>query len=246
MSLKRRHVALFFASMAAIAVSVSGQEKTPPAVEYPRPDLSGETAREVVRVADVNRVVVRVDGEEVEIRLHGVSPIRDAEKVGELTTDVGWLAASNLLRGESVYLLNRASHHVGDATIEVASMYRAPDGLFVNLELIRQGYARSDLNAGDELVKVFGRFEDRARSLEKGMWGSARIPLAAASKRVTDGSAQGAPSKPVSDSMIVYVTKSGSKYHLEGCGHLRNSRIPTKLGEARKKYEPCKTCRPPK
>lgn len=43
----------------------------------------------------------------------------------------------------------------------------------------------------------------------------------------------------------VYVTKSGTKYHREGCSSLRNSRIAISLDEAAKKYNPCSRCSPP-
>jgi competence protein ComEC len=44
----------------------------------------------------------------------------------------------------------------------------------------------------------------------------------------------------------VYVTKTGSKYHCEGCRFLSKSKIPIGLEEARKKYEPCSVCKPPR
>ncbi|MCB5246802.1 MAG: hypothetical protein LHW57_02085 [Candidatus Cloacimonetes bacterium] len=44
----------------------------------------------------------------------------------------------------------------------------------------------------------------------------------------------------------VYVTKTGEKYHLEGCRHLRfRSKIPIAVATAIEEgYEPCKTCKP--
>ncbi|MCB1188458.1 hypothetical protein KDL29_14945 [bacterium] len=44
---------------------------------------------------------------------------------------------------------------------------------------------------------------------------------------------------------VVYVTKTGKKYHLDGCQYLRQSKIKTTLAEARKAYDPCKVCKPP-
>lgn len=44
--------------------------------------------------------------------------------------------------------------------------------------------------------------------------------------------------------VTVYVTRTGTKYHREGCRHLR-SKIPMSLKEAKQRYEPCKVCRPP-
>lgn len=48
------------------------------------------------------------------------------------------------------------------------------------------------------------------------------------------------------EDIIVYITKSGKKYHVDGCDSLCNSKIPIKLSEAKKKgYGPCKGCNPP-
>jgi micrococcal nuclease len=45
---------------------------------------------------------------------------------------------------------------------------------------------------------------------------------------------------------IVYVTNSGSKYHVDGCSSLRRSRIAVTLADAaRSGYGPCSICNPP-
>ncbi len=44
----------------------------------------------------------------------------------------------------------------------------------------------------------------------------------------------------------VYVTKSGTKYHLSSCSHLSKSKIEKTLSDAKAAgYTPCKTCKPP-
>lgn len=43
----------------------------------------------------------------------------------------------------------------------------------------------------------------------------------------------------------VYVTKTGAKYHRDGCSSLSRSRIPIKLSLAATTYGACKNCRPP-
>ena len=45
--------------------------------------------------------------------------------------------------------------------------------------------------------------------------------------------------------IIVYITKSGAKYHRSECQHLSKSKIPIDLESAKKKYSPCGTCKPP-
>jgi hypothetical protein len=49
----------------------------------------------------------------------------------------------------------------------------------------------------------------------------------------------------VSIEQTVYVTNTGTKYHLEGCKYLSHSKRPMKLSEARKRYKPCSVCNPP-
>src|SRR5689334_3433260 len=44
---------------------------------------------------------------------------------------------------------------------------------------------------------------------------------------------------------VVYVTKTGSKYHTSSCSSLRSSKIAMPLKDAAAKYQPCKICRPP-
>jgi cbb3-type cytochrome oxidase cytochrome c subunit len=45
--------------------------------------------------------------------------------------------------------------------------------------------------------------------------------------------------------ITVYVTKTGEKYHRDGCRYLRRSKIPMSLKEAAARYGPCSVCKPP-
>jgi biopolymer transport protein ExbD len=46
--------------------------------------------------------------------------------------------------------------------------------------------------------------------------------------------------------VTVYVTKTGKKYHSDGCRYLSNSKIAMTLKDAKAKgYTPCSVCRPP-
>lgn len=44
---------------------------------------------------------------------------------------------------------------------------------------------------------------------------------------------------------VVYVTETGSKYHLNGCQYLRKSQIATPLWKAQMNLSPCSNCKPP-
>ena len=47
--------------------------------------------------------------------------------------------------------------------------------------------------------------------------------------------------------VVVYVTKTGEKYHSDGCQYLRKSQISISLDDARASgYTPCSKCHPPR
>lgn len=52
------------------------------------------------------------------------------------------------------------------------------------------------------------------------------------------------PAPPVGET-VVYVTKTGEKYHAGSCRYLRQSRIAMKLKDAALRFGPCSVCKPP-
>lgn len=44
------------------------------------------------------------------------------------------------------------------------------------------------------------------------------------------------------DEEIVYITKTGTKYHASGCRHLKKSSIPIELSKAKARYGACSVC----
>ena len=46
--------------------------------------------------------------------------------------------------------------------------------------------------------------------------------------------------------VTVYITRTGTKYHRNGCRYLRKSKIPISLKEAKQHYGPCSVCNPPR
>lgn len=66
-----------------------------------------------------------------------------------------------------------------------------------------------------------------------------------ASFEITEQDAVGEPAENVQKQGYVYITKSGSKYHLDGCRYLSQSKIAIDLEAAKQKYGPCSVCKPP-
>lgn len=55
------------------------------------------------------------------------------------------------------------------------------------------------------------------------------------------------PQRRDEDSITVYVTRTGEKYHRGTCRYLSRSKIPTTLRDAKRNgYDPCSVCRPPR
>jgi endonuclease G, mitochondrial len=55
-----------------------------------------------------------------------------------------------------------------------------------------------------------------------------------------------APPASQDDNILVYVTRTGKKYHAVGCRSLSRSQIPMTLAKTKARYEACKICNPPK
>ena len=147
------------------------------------------------------------------------------------------LFLNNLLKGEKVCLLTDSQQQKTDKYGRTLSyVYRMPDGLFVNAEIIRQGYGHAYTEYPFYYQKQFQQLEGFAKKSQKGLWSSAGITasIKAEEKSKTDES-----------NIIVYITKTGSKYHRSGCLYLSESSIPISLKEAKVRYGPCSVCNPP-
>lgn len=59
-------------------------------------------------------------------------------------------------------------------------------------------------------------------------------------------SSSAAPATDPQQSVTVYVTKTGEKYHRAGCQYLKKSCIPISLDDAKRSYSPCSKCNPPR
>lgn len=113
------------------------------------------------------------------------------------------------------------------------------DGTFLNAEIIRQGYGFAYTAFPFRYLNEFRNLEREARENGRGLWGSNSNRPAARQPAP--------PTNPRSDpqTIVVYVTKTGDRYHRDGCRYLARSQIPMPLAEAAKRYIPCSVCRPP-
>lgn len=248
-------------SPAGGAPSEPGMPPTPPLVAR---DFRETPAFKVIRVVEGDTVVLSMDGRQKRVGLIGV-----ALPEGAPVLDAARRALANLLEGEQVFVEYDARWNVPDrGGRDWAYVFRAPDGLFANFEMIRQGYARVATDDFDH-AKLFRAYEVRAQQCRKGIWGAPPPAIAnnddtAAKPRAaaTDSEPRAArPSRPGANEsketrsaapdaggndVMVYITTTGKRYHKQDCEHVKKSGRPMSLREAKAKgLTPCQSCEPP-
>lgn len=250
-SAARTRVAMGFVfPVAALALAaLTPAQDAPQAPRLPRKDFADKPALRVLEISGFDAIVIERDGQRVRHRLSG---IKAPANPGDERRAEQFLA--QLLGGESVYIDVAATeaHEAARAAPRVFA-YRSPDGLFVNLELVRQGYVPADADSAAEFRDQFLACEKLAAGAGKGVWGKAsranattrasRSEPSEPSTRPSEASG-GAPA--ANSETTVYVTKSGSRYHRKDCQHVRGGSSAIPLGEAKSRgLKPCQRCRPP-
>jgi micrococcal nuclease len=228
-----------------------------------------------MRVVDGDTIVVLTEKSKTSIstakvRLIGVDtpetvhPFKPVERYGKEASTF----LTNMLKGEDVYLLYEGKTPTKDKYGRLlAYVYRAPDGLFVNAEIVRQGYGYAYVNYPFKYMGQFKQLERAARTTRRGLWVPAKkstpvvsTPKKEPAKKPATVIVKPTTPKPVIKPVVppvvrprpptatrqVYRTRTGKKYHLGSCRYLRSSRIPISLSEAKRRYGPCSVCGPPR
>lgn len=160
----------------APAVPDGSAETVPPTIPYPIEDFTEDKAYQIIRIVDGDTVRIDYEGTDTSVRLIGVDtpetvhPNRPEEEYGKEAS----MFLHNLLQGESVYLRFDAEKTDGLGRMS-AYLYRAPDGLFVNLEIVRQGYGHAYTDFPFEYIDFFLHYSERARLTEKGLWAEQEV-----------------------------------------------------------------------
>jgi micrococcal nuclease len=216
----------------------------PGAPRFPHKDFGRAPEYDVVRVVSGDTLICKVADASQRIGLIGVAAPALSQPFGREAQQ--WL--EDLLRGETVYLdYPPGRRETDEFDRHLAYVYRAPDGLFVNLEVVRQGYATVPEGRSSEHRALFEHFEKRAKEQQRGQWGS-RSPGPSDSQPAAGGDRSRAESQPnrSADGTIVYVTPSGKKYHRADCRFVRGSGTPISLKDAKARgLTPCLRCKPP-
>lgn len=157
------------------------------------------------------------------------------------------------LLGEIVYLQFDPLTNRDSKKRRVVYLFRAPDMLFVNLELIRQGYAKYNPTQSSLHTSLFEYYASKAKELQRGIWNPDAEAVAWATKpsdepdplekSQVEEQINNSNPQPV-DPNSVYITKSGKSYHKKGCSHLTNTQHPASREDIQDTHSPCKSCKP--
>jgi micrococcal nuclease len=217
---------------------------------YPQFDTTNKTPCDVIRIVDSDSIEIKIDGRAEIVRLIGISVPKVGKSGGsrETSGNESLHFLSNLLKGERVYIEYDPEVKKDGYGRLSAYLFRAPDGLFINLELVRQGYARTLDQYSFTYFSLFQHYENKAQEIRKGLWSavpsvkkSASIPPQASPTSIIEK-----PKQEQKQEVTVYITRTGAKYHRAGCRYLSKSMIPISLEGANKMYSPCSVCNPPR
>ncbi|MDO8886687.1 thermonuclease family protein [Candidatus Oleimmundimicrobium sp.] len=211
-------------------------EKTEEEGEKPKKELSYEIVT-CVRAVDGDTIEVEIDGKTYKVRYIGIDTpeLHHPSKPVEEYAQEAYEFNKSLVEGKEVRLVKDISE-VDKYNRFLRYVYVGD--LFVNAELVKQGYAHASTYPPDVAHEdEFRELETQARNDLLGLWApETEEPPKAAEE----------PKEEEKKEVTVYITNTGECYHRSGCSSLSKSCIPISLNDAKAKgYRPCKRCNPP-
>ncbi|MFA6111975.1 MAG: thermonuclease family protein [Candidatus Latescibacterota bacterium] len=204
---------------------------------------------QIVGIKDGDTVVLLRDRRELLLRLYGIDCPEKTQAFGSRAQQ----AVSELVFGKEVSVDSVDTDRYG-RTVALVTI----DGRTVSEALVATGYAWVyEQYCHRPECESWRGLEAKARGERRGLWADAqptppweyrrggnRTPTVAAGE-ASAAVDQQAGSPATSATTAVYVTKTGKRYHLDGCRFLARSKIPMALAQAVARYTPCSVCKPP-
>ncbi len=181
----------------------------------------------MLRVVDGDTVVITTDARPVTVRLIGVDtpetvhPRKPVERFGrEASAFLKTLVAGKPVRVE----YEPGPSHLDKYGRTLAYLYLEPGALCVNREIIARGYGHAYTRYPFAFMEDFRAAERNAREHQLGLWSAEPMPA--------EADAEG----------LVFITRTGKKYHLAGCRYLTKDATSLPLQTVAARYRPCSVC----
>jgi len=189
-----------------------------------------------VGILDGDTIEVMQDGRAVRVRLNGIDRPERKQSFGTRAKQF----TSRMAFRKEVQVIEKGKDRYGRTLAEVI----LPDGRSLNRELVREGYAWWYWKYSDD--EDLKRLQGEAREAKRGLWSD---PKAIPPWTFRQGGVTQSEDRPVEvltdGGEVVFVTRTGSAYHRDGCRYLESGKIKISLSEALGRgYEPCKVCEP--
>jgi len=210
----------------------------------------------VVGITDGDTIEVMRDGRAVKIRLFGIDCPESGQDFGSRAKQF----TSESVFNKDVRVVVQDTDRYGRL---VADIY-TQDGKRLNESIVSNGLAWWYVQYAPRDTGLQRR-EERAKLSRLGLWSdpnpippwdfrrgdsSTRPQKDSSAPPVSTGTRDAAPNQAAQANEVsaegLYITKTGTKYHRDGCRYLSKSKIPTTLANATAQgYTPCSVCNPP-
>lgn len=195
----------------------------------------------VVSVHDGDTITVEQNNQKYKIRFNKI----DAPELKQSYGDKSQKFLSGLILNKTVKVEVQDTDKYGRF---VSDVYL--DKVWINAKMVENGYAWNYTQYSKDLDLI--KLEAQAKDKKVGLWAE-KNPTApwdyrhgtSTTSTTTKTTSEKKTSKVDTKESVVYVTKTGKKYHRSGCSSLAKSKIEISKSDAiAEGYEPCKKCNP--
>jgi micrococcal nuclease len=210
------------------------EQKTEPEII---PDTrTSEKYYQVLRIVDGDTIDIAIDGKRERVRLIGINTPEsvDPRKSVECFGLEASMRASKLLEGRKIIFEPDGSQDTRDKYGRLLGYIKRDDGLFYNLEIIRDGYAYEyTYQSAYKYQDEFKEAEKFARENKRGLWADGacggkdikNVP------GIGDGASTSGGKNPNCTIKGNINSKKEKIYHLRGCDSYDKTVIDEKTGE---------------
>jgi endonuclease YncB( thermonuclease family) len=166
-------LSLIFGTILVVALSQVKPTQIPKPIAASQPGLY-----QVIEVVDGDTIVVKDSlGKKETVRFLGMDTpeVKDPRKSVQCFGKAASAKTHSLLDGKNVRLVADPTDSDRDKYHRLLRYVYLPDGTFVNLELVKQGYAFAYVVFPIEKLEEFKAAELEARAANRGLWGGCTV-----------------------------------------------------------------------